>query len=202
MSYGYCPSCYNKLSDDSAIITKPSEIFRGNNVYMMCKNCQRIVLYNKDRDMIFDLDEYQDDENVLEEIKLLLEELDPNLEVVPKEENVCTGDCEACAGCGSESEYQGYFSRKEKHIPPKPARPTEKAVEPEPAEEIVEEQISDEDIQVAISNALLAVNKKDVTIKKIFLVDDLGDINVNEWLFFELQPVKVKQKISYEIERI
>ena len=55
---------------------------------------------------------------------------------------------------------------------------------------------------MALSNALLAVNKQDVSIKKIFLVDDLNNINVDEWVFFDLQPVRLKQVISYEIERI
>lgn len=189
MSYGYCPSCANNLIDESVLITRPSKVFKGNNVYMMCKNCQRVLLYNKDRDMIFDLDDYLDDQDVLAEINKLLEDLDPNLEVA-KEETNCTGNCASCAGC--EEQYQRTFSRKEKAV----------SKQAEPVEEIIEEQISDDDIQIAISNALLAVNKKDVTIKKIFIVDDLNDINVNDWVFFELSPVKVKQKISYEIERI
>ena len=161
MSFGYCPSCYNQLTEESVMVTKPSEVFKGNNVYMMCKKCQRVVLYNKDRDMMFDLDEYLDDEKVLEEINKLLEDLDPNLEVVNR--------------------------RQEKSTPLESSEPV---------------QISDEDIHMALSNALLAVNKEDVSIKKIFLIDDLNDIDINGWIFFELQPVKLKPVVSYEIERI
>ena len=207
MNYGMCPSCYNKLTDGSASITKPSEVFRGNNVYMVCKNCQRIVLYNKDRDMIFDLDEFKEDKDVLEEINRLLEDLDPNLEVVDKsQEQNCLGNCSACQGC---NDYQGYFSKKEKasQVPQEEPIQEESIPVEEPeyeghCNEYEDEPISEDDIQYALSNALLAVNKKDVSIKKIFLVDDLDSINVNEWSFFELNPVKVKQKISYEVVRI
>ena len=185
MSFGYCPSCYNQLTEESVMVTKPSEVFKGNNVYMMCKKCQRVVLYNKDRDMIFDLDEYLDDEKVLEEINKLLEDLDPNLEVA-KEETNCTGNCAACAGC--EEQYQRTFNRRQ-----------EKPASLEPSETV---QISDKDIYKVLNNALLAVNKEDVSIKKIFLIDDLNDIDINEWIFFELQPVKLKPVVSYEIERI
>ena len=185
MNFGYCPSCHNQLTEESVMVTKPSEVFKGNNVYMMCKKCQRVVLYNKDRDMIFDLDEYLDDEKVLEEINKLLEDLDPNLEVV-KEETNCTGNCAACAGC--EEQYQRSFNRRQ-----------EKSAPLEPSEPV---QISDEDIHIALSNALLAVNKEDVSIKKIFLIDDLNDIDINGWIFFELQPVKLKPVVSYEIEKI
>ena len=41
-----------------------------------------------------------------------------------------------------------------------------------------------------------------LSIKKIFLIDDLNDIDINGWIFFELQPVKLKPVVSYEIERI
>lgn len=195
MSYGYCPSCVNQLNDESVIMTKQSEVFKGSNVYMICKHCQRVVLYNKDRDIIFDLDEYQDDQEVLKELARLLEDLDPNLEIASQEENTCSQDCATCAACSgcNDEQYQGYFSRKQ-----------EKSVPEEPVEEFKEEiiEIQEEDVQVALSNALLAVNKQDVSIKKIFVADDLNDINIDEWVFFDLQPVKIKQVISYEIERL
>ena len=197
MNFGYCPSCYNQLTEESAMVTKPSEVFKGNNVYIVCKHCQRVVLYNSDRDMMFDLDDYQDDKKVLEEISKLLEDLDPNLEVAKEEVN-CTGDCAACAGC--EDQYHRYFSRKqEKSVPD---LEPELESEPEPIKVSDEYILTDEDIQMALSNALLAVNKQDVSIKKIFLVDDLNNINVDEWVFFDLQPVRLKQVTSYEIERI
>lgn len=195
MNFGYCPSCYNQLTEESAMVTKPSEVFKGNNVYIICKHCQRVVLYNNDRNMMFDLDDYQDDEKVLKEISKLLEDLDPNLEVA-KEETNCTGDCAACAGC--EDQYHRYFSRKQERS----ASDSEPELESEPVKVSDEYILSDEDIQMALSNALLAINKQDVSIKKIFLVDDLNNIDVDKWIFFDLQPVRLKQVVSYEIERI
>lgn len=185
MNYGYCPSCMNKLTDESVIITRPSEIFKGNSVYMICKNCQRVVLYNKDRDMMFDLDEYQDDEAVLEEISRLLESL--NYEVSTQEQSTCQSNCAACAGCSND--YKRPSRKPERQTP----------VEPEAEPEL---NMTDKDIHMALSDALLAVNKDDVSIKKIFLIDDLNDIDINDWLFFSLEPVKIKPIISYEIKKI
>ena len=159
MNFGYCPSCYNQLTEESAMVTKPSEVFKGNNVYIICKHCQRVVLYNNDRNMMFDLDDYQDDKKVLEEISKLLEDLDPNLEVAKEEVN-CTGNCAACAGC--EDQYHRYFSRKQERSVP------DSEPELEPIEASDENILTDEDIQMALSNTLLAVNKQDVSIKKIF----------------------------------
>ena len=35
MEYGLCPDCMNKLNENSALMTKPSSIFKGNNVYLV-----------------------------------------------------------------------------------------------------------------------------------------------------------------------
>ena len=75
MNYGFCPSCANQLTDGSVLKTGQSKIFKGNNVYLMCKNCQRVMMYNVNRDLIFDLDEYKEDVEILQEIMDISEDL-------------------------------------------------------------------------------------------------------------------------------
>lgn len=189
MDFGICPNCINKLTEDSALITSPSTIFKGNNVYMLCKNCQQVLLYNKDRDMIFDLDEFKDDENVIEEINALLEKIDSNYEVP-----ACSGDCKQCAGCHDEQEY---------------ARPSRRKVAPSKAapapiiEDVAKEESEEmsEMINTTLDYGFLAVNKIDPSKKLIILEEDLNSIKVDEWVFFELTPVTIKAITTYEIER-
>jgi hypothetical protein len=192
MNFGFCPDCTNKLTDDSALVTKSSSIFKGNNRYIMCKNCNQVLLYNGDRDMIFDLSEYQTDENVLKEINDLLSEIDNNYEVPI--ESSCSGDCSKCESCQSEKEYQGYFSNKEKrshHQQQQQQTPVEPQVEEDAAV-----------ISATLANGFLAVNKKDPTQKKLLIEEDLGTVQVDEWIFFELVPVIIEAVTTYKIERI
>ena len=191
MDFGICPNCINKLTEDSALITSPSTIFKGNNVYMLCKNCQQVLLYNKDRDMIFDLDEFKDDENVIEEINMLLEKIDSHYEVP-----ACSGDCKQCTSCHDEQEYARSSRRKPASLKDKvaPAPTIEDVIEEEPKE------IS-EMINATLDYGFLAVNKIDPSKKLIILEEDLNSIKVDEWVFFELTPVTIKAITTYEIER-
>ncbi len=199
MNYGFCPDCTNKLAEDSTIATRPSSIFKGNNIYVMCKNCQQVLLYNVDRDMIFDLDEYKEDEDVLKEINQLLSEIDNNYEVPI--ESSCSGDCsqchESCSQCQgdcSESQYQGYFSNKERRH-----HQQQQVPEPAPQSSIEEDAAV---ISATLANGFLAVNKKDPTQKKLLIEEDLGTVQVDEWIFFELVPVIIEAVTTYKIERI
>ena len=170
MDFGICPNCFNKLTEESAIQTGLSEIFKGNNSYLLCKNCQQVLLYNMNRDMIFDLDDYKEDEDVIAEINKLLSEIDSHYEVADQ----CSGDCSAC-------------QRKNRKQAPVP--PVEPIKEPEDNIEHV--------IKSALSNGILAVNKKDPT-TKLILADkcDLDDINIDEWVFFEMNPIEIQVEIK------
>jgi hypothetical protein len=192
MNYGFCPSCANQLTDGSVLKTGQSKIFKGNNVYIMCKNCQRVMMYNVSRDLMFDLDDYKDDAEVLQEVDKLLSEIDDNYEVaVP-----CSGNCSECSGCAVEPEPETSYQRR-------PARQTKQ----ESSEPVVEEKESSSStpesvIKSTLTNGFLAVNKEDPTVKLI-IVDkcDLDDINVDEWVFFEMSPIEITVRKSYEIKR-
>lgn len=191
MVFGLCPNCFNKLTEDSSLVTEPSSIFKGNNVYMLCKNCQQVLLYNKDRDMVFDLDDFKDDDAVLEEINMLLEKINSDYEVVAPSNNCegnCEGNCAACTRCQPEPEYQRRTSRV------KQAAPVEE--ETEPVAELEPAMIND-----VLDYGFLAVNKLDPSKKQIVLEEDLNLLKVDEWIFFELTPVTIKAITTYEIVR-
>jgi predicted nucleic-acid-binding Zn-ribbon protein len=59
---GRCPNCNIEL--DNALVTKESNIFKGNNRYVMCKNCGYIMAHNTRTNNIFGLERFQDDEEV------------------------------------------------------------------------------------------------------------------------------------------
>jgi hypothetical protein len=191
MNLGICPNCVNQLTDDSALVTEPSSIFKGSNVYLMCKNCQQILLYNRDRNMVFDLDEYKDDEDVLEEINKLLSEVDNHYEVLaPCQSNACEHNCSTCEGC--DTQYKRSSNKERRTANPHPVAPVE---------ELKEEIFNDDLIKDALECNFLAVNKADPSQKKILSEEDFKLINVQEWLFFELKYVTVNPIISYEIVR-
>jgi predicted aldo/keto reductase-like oxidoreductase len=186
MEYGLCPDCMNKLNESSALMTRPSSIFKGNNVYLVCKQCNQVLLYNKDRDLIFDLKEYKDDQEILEEINQLLSEVDKHYEVVPSS---CSGNCSNCQGCSEEVQYQRHTASKNKK---------EKLVQSEPEQKHYDEEV----IQAALAHAYLAVNKNDPSQKRILEEENIGSVNIDEWIFYELVPVVVKAVTTYEIQRV
>lgn len=190
IEFGLCPNCFNKLTESSAIKTGLSEIFKGNNSYLLCKNCQQVLLYNMNRDMIFDLDDYKEDKEVITEINKLLSEIDNHYEVAKQE---CSGDCDTCCSCMSEPEPSYKRSSRAKPVP-----------KCEEIEELIQEEQPDvkEVITSTLNSGLLAVNVKDPTVKLILVnTSDLDDLNLNEWVFFEMTPVEVKVKKIYDIVR-
>ena len=102
---GFCPNCNIDLSvDNNTVKTKESKIFKGHNVYCMCKNCGYVMVYNQDRNLIFSLDRFKDDPEILEEIHQLLSEAgNAEIEVVSKDEPECNNDCSSCTGCSPEN---------------------------------------------------------------------------------------------------
>ena len=91
MVKGFCPTCQNDLSnEENVIVTNESEIFKGHNVYVMCKHCGLVMVYNTTRELLYDLDKFKEDEDVLVEIKELLEKQCAISEIT------CSGNCSSC----------------------------------------------------------------------------------------------------------
>ena len=184
MNFGICPNCVNTLTEDSALVTAKSKIFKGNSHYLMCKNCQQVVLYSPDRDMIFDLADMKDDEEILEEINALLSEVDRHYEVP-----TCEHDCSACAGC--DTQYRRTSNKERRTV-------QEPKVEPQP---IQEEESDQEVVDAVLSNCFLAIHKEDIAQKRIITEDDFASMNIDEWMFFELTPVIINAVTTYEVIR-
>ena len=174
-----CPSCGASLVDNNNIIvTRESEIFKGNNEYIMCKGCGLVMIHNKDRDLFFNLDRYQHDEEVIKEVYNLLNEVDPRLTVAganieelnePVEEEVkeeseepaCTGDCSRCSGCCGE---QKQFEMPE--------------------------------------NALLLMDKRNPQHILIVAEDELDQVkDLDLYMPYALSPVIIETVVSYRIHR-
>jgi hypothetical protein len=110
---GFCPNCNTGLTENNIVSTKESAIFKGHNVYCMCKHCGYVMIYNKERDLIFSLDKFKDDEDIIKEIyDLLNEATDNGIESVSKAEaeveeeihHSCEGNCSSCSECKSQIE--------------------------------------------------------------------------------------------------
>lgn len=183
---GFCPNCNIALGDkDNIILTKESKIFKGHNVYCMCKQCGYVMVYNKDRDLVFSLDRFSEDKEVVTEISELLneatnaevelvskaeekaEEKEDEIQLITEDEKAeqlgcggCTGNCATCSGCSDQQ-----------------------------ALESIEK------------GDLLIINKKTglISIAKPNMLDDL---DIDDYEFYELSPVFVEKVVSYKITHL
>lgn len=175
---GFCPNCTADLNEKSNVLfTKESSIFKGHNVYCMCKQCGYVMVYNLDRQLMFSLDRFKDDQDILDEIQMLLseatnEEIELSslkIEEDIQEEHVCSGECHKCNGC--------YNEQEEVQTPPK------------------------EYVESFTVGDLLMINKA-TKMASFINQDDLDKINIDEWDFFEVNPVLIEKVVSFKIQRI
>ena len=174
MVKGFCPTCQNDLSvEGNVIVTNESEIFKGHNVYVMCKECGLVMVYNKKRGSLFSLDRFKDDDEVVKEIQHLLEEQtteEIEVQTIDEESNCC-GDCTNCTkSCES-------------------------------CQTIVDESVESKGT-VDLNDVLYMVHKRTderrfISIKDLNLVE-----NLNEWLFYAFQSVEIEPVVSYKIHRV
>ncbi len=174
MVKGYCPTCQNDLSkSENVMVTKESEIFKGHNVYVMCKGCGLVMVYNEKRDSLFSLDRFKDDEEVVEEIQRLLEEQAVNCEV--PEETGCCGNCASCTQMCDNKTLEEHYK--------------------------INETVEDKE-PVDLDGVLYMVHKRTderrfISSEDLHLVD-----NIDDWLFYEFQQVMIEPVVSYKIHRL
>ena len=174
MVKGFCPTCQNDLSvEGNVIVTNESEIFKGHNVYVMCKECGLVMVYNKKRGSLFSLDRFKDDDEVVKEIQHLLEEQtteEIEVQTIDEESNCC-GDCTNCTkSCES-------------------------------CQTIVDESVESKGT-VDLNNVLYMVHKR-TDERRFISVKDLNLVeNLNEWLFYAFQSVEIEPVVSYKIHRV
>lgn len=197
MVKGVCPNCQKELNGNT-FVTRESEIFKGHNVYVMCKDCGLIMMYNEAREALFSLDRFKEDEDVINEIKAYLSELveskeeelekieeepEPERKVllrakekeVVQEEQHCNGNCENCKIECVAKEIEEFYEIEED------------AEEKEP---------------VNLEGVLYMVHKK-TDERRFISANDLHLIkDLDEWAFYEFQPVLVEPVISYKIHRL
>lgn len=174
MVKGFCPTCQNDLSvEGNVIVTNESEIFKGHNVYVMCKECGLVMVYNKKRGSLFSLDRFKDDDEVVKEIQHLLEEQtteEIEVQTIDEESNCC-GDCTNCTkSCES-------------------------------CQTIVDESVESKGT-VDLNDVLYMVHKR-TDERRFISVKDLNLVeNLNEWLFYAFQSVEIEPVVSYKIHRV
>lgn len=175
---GFCPNCNADLNEkENVIFTKESAIFKGHNVYCMCQQCGYVMIYNLDRQLVFSLDRFKDDEDIIAEIQELLSEAsNEEVEVVPKnaveevqeaEEDVCTGECHKCSGCYPKEEPKQESNKLD-----------------------------------SISAGDLLLIHKETKLASVISQDNLDKINIDDYDFFEINPVVIERVVSYKIQRM
>jgi hypothetical protein len=155
---------------DNALVTKESNIFKGNNRYVMCKNCGYIMAHNTRTNNIFGLERFQDDEEVLDDIQALISEVSNDYELIrdnDEDRPVCSGNCDSCAGCQEEVEE----------------------VAPEKPKLIIKE------------DSLLAINKQTME-ASVLSPDSLSQLDLDMYDFYALDPVIIKQIVTYQVHRL
>lgn len=177
----FCPNCNANLNEQgNAILTKESAIFKGHNVYCMCTQCGYTMVYNLDRKLIFSLDRFKDDEDIIEEIQRLLSEatnqtVELSHEAPPKEDvHECDGMCHRCNGCYDEQVKQ----------------------------EVKEEQQPRNQVMECLSAGDLLIINKETKLASFIAQENLDKINIDDFDFFEITPVSVQRVVTYKVERL
>jgi hypothetical protein len=203
MATNFCPNCFNELNDNTSVMTEVSSIFTGNNAYVLCKKCNQVLLYNINREMLFDLDDFKDDEKVIAEINELLEKADNHYEV-PSPVSKCAESCEQCCGCDTQYKRRSFSDKffdipdvfdfpidnvKQSPIPEEPAN--EELQKPEPSKNFVDEKV------------YIAILKFDQSVRHVIHESDLNEFNLKEWDFYEaeLHPVDIEPVTTFKITR-
>ena len=178
MVKGFCPTCKSDLSkDENVLVTRESEMFKGHNVYVLCKDCGLIMVYNEKREALFSLDRFKDDEDVLKEIQEFLEEAKEEIEqaeIDEQEEHCCHGDCHNCSMSCERNTFEDYYE--------------------------VDEEVEDKE-PVDLNDVLYMVHKRTderrfISVNDLNLVKDLDD-----WNFYAFQAVEIEPVVSYKIHR-
>lgn len=97
----FCPNCNASLfNPDNYKMIAESKVFGKNNFYAMCIDCGHLFIYNKYRNMLFDLDDYKDDEGIVLELQQLFDEIEKQKEQkVEEPAKSCELNCDECNGC-------------------------------------------------------------------------------------------------------
>lgn len=190
-----CPNCSCDLNNEkNVLLTEESAIFKGHNVYMLCKNCGYVMIYNKDRNLIFNIDKYKDDKEVLVEIENLISKADShytlNLDESDGEEIIeekyypeqCNGACSSCQGCTQkvkedEVEVEEILKTQEK--------------EEQPKQEFSPEMVKD---------TFLIINKEGVA--QIVKLDDLQYVSdLYNYSVFALEEVELEPVVTFRVHK-
>ena len=171
---GRCPNCNMELAD--ALVTKESNVFKGNNRYVMCKNCGYIMAHNIRTNNLFGLERFQDDNEVIEDIQALISEISDEYEVITdrdgdllaeESKHTCSGNCSSCASCHEE----------------------------------IKEVASEKPKLLIKEDSLLAINKHTME-ASVLSPDSLSSIDVDEFDFYALDPVIIKKIVTYQVHRL
>ena len=203
MAINFCPNCFNELNDKTSVMTEVSSIFTGNNAYVLCKKCNQVLLYNINREMLFDLDDFKDDEKVIAEINELLEKADNHYEV-PSPVSKCAESCEQCNSCSTQYKRRSFADKffdiddvfdfptnnvKQSSMPEEPSN--KEVQKPEPSKNFVDEKV------------YIAILKFDSSVRHVIHESDLSEFNLKEWDFYEaeLHPVEIEPVTAFKITR-
>jgi hypothetical protein len=170
------------------LLTEESKIFKGHNVYMLCKNCGYVMVYNKDRNLIFNIDKYKDDEEVLMEIEHLISKVDSHYTLNLEEGDTgeqepeeyypaqCNGMCSSCQGC------------------------TQKVKEDEPVEEPVETIQQKTFSAEIIKDSFLIIDPNGMA--QIARLDELQFIsNLGNCSVFALEEVTLEPVVTFKVHK-
>ena len=214
MATNFCPNCFNELNEETSVTTEVSSIFTGNNAYVLCKKCNQVLLFNINREMLFDLDDFKDDEKVIAEINELLKKANSNYEVAAP----CSGSCEQCCGCDTKYQRKSLFEKtsdvfdltvddvKDMTLDDLISSSTkywtsdikslfeeekEELQMPEPSKKFVDEKV------------YVAILKFDDSVRHVIHESDLSEFDLKEWDFYEaeLHPVEIEPVTTFKITR-
>ena len=182
-TFGECPDCGVKLNPGSCLTSEKSKVFKGGNYYLVCDNCGLTVLYNKPRATIMNLDRYNEDPKVLEELNLFFNHT--GLEFSAQSKSDITEEV-SCEDCNYNCSYSKNNKQEEDIIDFDDAEPISK-----------EETLAYKPID--LSHKILCISKSDgsTTILEKNQFKDLTEQFLVDFEFYELEKILVERVVTY-----
>jgi DNA-directed RNA polymerase subunit RPC12/RpoP len=189
-TFGECPDCGVKLNPGNCLTSEKSKVFKGGNYYLVCDNCGLTVLYNKPRAAIMNLDKYNEDPKVLEELNLFFNHAGLEFSAQSKsdiaEEVIEEASCEDC-------NYNCFMKNNQQE---------EDVIDFDDAEPIPKEALAYEPID--LSHKILCISKSDgsTTILEKNQFKDLTEQFLVDFEFYELEKILIERVVTYNFIKV
>jgi hypothetical protein len=193
-----CEKCGARL-DNNCAVTPISKIFKGTNRYMICETCGYVSLYNESLDLVFNIDKYNNDTEIMNEISEYLDMIDMKIvepELATENNEITEEDDDILL---STEESREALNKLLEEISHSCSGDCSSCTNCSGNCDCHENKEATDYVDFNADNFILAFNPetKDIGLLQTDSLAELGDIS--KYRFYSLSEVEVRPVVTYEI---